>query len=691
MHRSLAIATPLGQDAFVLVEFSGHEHLSRLSEFSLRLKCKRSDIGADKMLGQNVTIHVELHNDKVRYFNGYVTRWSGVTEIRDSIDGVKETKAYLYEATVHPWLWFLTRQSNSRIFQNKTVPQIVEEVFKAHGGLSSFKNKTSGSFPNWEFCCQYRETDFNFVSRLMEQEGIYYFVEHENGKHSITLVDNSSSHQPYPGYEEVRFDLEDRPNTEVLATWSGQDEIQPGRYTVDDYNPLTPRTSLQAFADRPVSYPYGKYEFYDYPAEYDKAADGTYYAKVRIDELHTQSQTFSGSGNVRGFQPGCSFTLARHPVEAFNGKHQIVGASYASTGNTESSGAGAGAGFSFSSSISAIPFKQQYRPPRITPKPLVQGPQTAVVVGPSGEEIYTDQHGRIKVQFRWDRYGKADQDSSCWIRVAQPWAGNGYGALALPRVGQEVVVEFLEGDPDWPIVMGSVYNGENKPPYSLPAEKTRWGLKSRSSKGGGASNFNEFRFEDKMGSEEVYLHAEKDHTLYTKNKRTEYVGNESHLNVKSDVLNKLEADAHTDIKGDDIAKVGGGVHLTVGQDWQGKIGTKLAVDAGQEIHLKAGMTIVLESGTQISLKVGGSYIDISPAGVSIKGPMVTIIGDALVNVNSGSASPAGSGSGASPKAPKNAEKAVDSKGGTDKPITQKAATLMAARASSTPFCEICNS
>jgi type VI secretion system secreted protein VgrG len=230
------------------------------------------------------------------------------------------------------------------------------------------------------------------------------------------------------------------------------------------------------------------------------------------------------------------------------------------------------------------------------------------------------------------------------------------------------------------VVTGSLYNGENKPPYAMPAEKTRSGIKTRSSKGGGASNFNELRFEDKKGSEEIYLHAEKNQTLYTKNTRTEFIGNESHLHVKKDTLSKLEADVHAAIKGDDIAKVDGGVHLKVGQDWQAKVGTKLAADAGQEIHLKAGATLVLEAGTQITLKVGGNFIDINPGGVFIKGSMVF--------VNSGGS--AGSGSGASPKAPKNAEKAPGSKGGTDKPITQKAAALKAARASSTPFCEICN-
>lgn len=677
MARPLEVATPLGPNAFVLLEFSGREQLSRLSEFTLRLKCKQPDISADKMLGQNVTVRVEMHQNKARYFNGYVTRWSGVTEQVDSLDGARQTKAYVYEATVHPWLWFLTRQSNSRIFQNKTVPQIVEEVFKAYGGLASFNLQTSGRFREWVYCCQYRETDFNFVSRLLEQEGIYYFTMHENGKHAIRLVSSSSSHEPYPGYAEVRFDREDREAQEMLSTWSAQSEIQPGRYMVDDYNPLKPRTNLQAFADRASSHPFGSFEFFDHPAQYEESQDGEFYARVRLDELHTQYQTFNGSGNVRGFQPGCVFNLARHPVEAFNAKHLVVGAAYSATGSAESSGAGAG--FDFHCTIQAIPSKQQYRPPRVTPKPVAQGPQTAVVVGPSGEEIYTDEHARIKVQFRWDRYGKADQNSSCWIRVSQAWAGNAYGALALPRIGQEVIVEFLEGDPDAPIVTGSVYNGENKPPYKLPGQMTRWGLKSRSSKGGGTSNFNELRFDDKKGSEEIYVHAEKDQTLYTKKRRTEFVGGESHLNVKKDVLEKLEADVHRDVKGDEIVKLGGGFHLKLGDDWQGKIGNKFAVDAGQEIHLKTGMTLVLEAGMKLTLKVGGSFVDIGPEGVTIQGT--------LVKVNSGGS--AGSGSGSSPEKPKNAKAAPESKGGRDKPLTASVAALKASRAAATPFAEIC--
>ena len=683
MSRALDIQTPLGPGAFILTEFSGSEHIARLSEFGVQLKSKRPDIVGEQMLGQNVTVRLELAASMhaSRYFNGYITRWGGVTEIVDSLQGQKQTKAYLYEATLHPWLWFLTRQANSRIFQNKKVPEIIKEVFGAHGGLASFEDKLTRTYPRWVYCCQYRETDFNFVSRLMEQEGIYYYVKHDNGKHTLVLADSSAHHTPYPHYDHLRFDQEDRPDGEVIGAWSAQYDIQPGKYVVDDYNPEKPRTQMAASAQKKREHPYANFEFYDYPAEFDEAADGRQVASTRLEELQAQYHTFSGGGNVRGFQPGCVFELQRHPVAAYNAKHLIVGASYSGTASADTSGGGSG--FNFSSHIQAIPANQQYRPPRTTPKPLIQGPQTATVVGPSGEEIYTDdkEHmGCVKVQFRWDRYGKADQNSSCWIRVATPWAGNGYGAMAIPRVGQEVVVEFLEGDPDWPIITGSVYNGVNKPPYNLPAEKTRWGLKSRSSMGGGASNFNELRFEDKKGNEEVYLHAEKDHNVYIKHDRTEKILNEANLDVAKDVLGKFGADVHADITGDEITKVGGGVHLKVAQDWQGKMGTRMAVDAGQEIHLKAGMTLVLESGTQISLKVGGNFIDINPAGVFIKGTMVM--------VNSGGS--AGSGSGASPKAPKSAKQAEDSKGGTDKPITQKAAALIAARAASTPFCEICN-
>lgn len=422
MARPLDIETPLGPKALLLTQLSGSEHMGRLSEFRLQLKSKRPDIVGEQMLGRNVTMRLEIAGNKrdPRYFNGYITRWGGVTEIVDSQVGEKDTKAYLYEATVHPWLWFLTRQANSRIFQDKTVPEIVKAVFAAHGGLPSFEDKLSRTYPSWTYCCQYRETDFNFVSRLMEQEGIYYYFKHDNGKHTLVLADTSAHHTPNPGYETLRFDHEERPDIEAIGSWNAQYDIQPGKYVVDDYNPEKPRTPLVSSAQAKREHPYANFEFFDYPAEFDTADDGRQYAATRLEELQAQYQTFTGGGAVRGFQAGRVFELERHPVAAYNAKHLVVGVSYAGTCNTDSSG---GTAFSFTSHIEAIPAKQQFRPPRVTPKPLIQGPQTATVVGPAGEEIYTDdkEHmGCVKVQFRWDRYGNADQNSSCWIRVATP-------------------------------------------------------------------------------------------------------------------------------------------------------------------------------------------------------------------------------------------------------------------------------
>jgi len=684
MHRSLAIATPLDPD-LILVSMSGTEQISGLSSFTVQLKSKKPTITAEQTLGQNVTIYLELDDKKSRFFNGYITRWSGVHEFVESVQGQASTKSYMYEAVVQPWLWFLTRQSNSRIFQKKTVPDILRDVFGKIGGLASFKIELSRTYPEWDYCCQYRESDFNFVSRLMEQEGIYYWFEHENGKHTLVIGDSSTQHKPFPGYEKVRFAEPDTAAAgaaaDTLESWQSQYEVQSGKFTADDYDYLNPKAQLLSSAEKARSHPYNEYEVYDYPAEFEKPDDGRQYAATRLDEIQSRYQIFQGGGHVRGFQPGAQFELERHPVEAFNIKLLVTAVHYTGIANTESSAGGGG--FRFSCSISAMPATQQFRPPRVTSKPLVHGPQTAVVCGPSGNEIFTEDDdknlGRVKVLFRWDRFSKADANSSCWIRVAQQWAGNGYGAMAIPRVGHEVIVEFLEGDPDRPIITGSLYNSVNKPPFSMPAEKTRWGIRSHSSPGGGAANYNEFRFDDKKGSEEVFTRAEKDQVAYVKHDRKEFIGNEKHLEVKTDSITKVGGDTHLEVTGDDINKLGGGYHLKAGADWETKVGGKLAADAGSEVHVKAGTSVTIEAGSMLTLKVGGNFININSGGIFIKGSMVM--------VNSGGS--AGSGSGASPKAPKTVQKEDKSKGADDRP-SPKAAALKAARASSTPFCEICN-
>jgi type VI secretion system secreted protein VgrG len=334
--------------------------------------------------------------------------------------------------------------------------------------------------------------------------------------------------------------------------------------------------------------------------------------------------------------------------------------------------------FSYANNFTCIPFDTPYRPPRNTPKPEVRGTQTAIVVGPAGEEIYPDKYGRVKVQFHWDRKGKRNEDSSCWIRVAQLWAGSGWGAMYIPRIGQEVVIDFLEGDPDRPIIIGCVYHGNNMPPYPLPNDKTKSGIKSDSSLGGGG--FNEIRFEDKKGEEQLFFHAEKNHDIRVKNDTFEWTGNDRHLIIKNEQFDLVEKDKHLSVKGNYNEKVDGIISIKGEMDMQEKVGMKYALDAGQEIHLKAGMNIIIEGGTNISLSAGGSFITIGPAGVDISGMMVKI--------NSGGS--AGSGSGSSPEAPKLPKEADKADPGKKSPPPQaqaQAATLKSAAKSGMPFCD----
>jgi type VI secretion system secreted protein VgrG len=346
--------------------------------------------------------------------------------------------------------------------------------------------------------------------------------------------------------------------------------------------------------------------------------------------------------------------------------------------------------FSYSNKFTCIPDFVPFRPPRMTRRPVIDGTQTAIVVGPPGEEIYTDEHGRVKVQFHWDREGKYDQNSSCWIRVSHPWAGKGWGAMAIPRIGQEVIVAFEAGDPDRPVIVGRLYNAEQTPPYPLPSKQNVTSIKSYSTKGGGG--FNELRLDDTKGSEQYFTYAQKDQHCRVKEKAYEYIGIDSHLIVGKDEFSQIKGDQHCKIVGDRNEQVDGAISLKVGTDLQQKVGMKCAVDAGMEIHLKAGMNVVIESGTSLTLKVGGNFINLSPAGIAISGmPMVLI--------NSGGA--AGSGSGCSPDPPKPPEEACTAEGGTkaampppkQPPVpstySPQASVLTIAAKKGTPFCEVC--
>ncbi len=651
-ESNLAINTPLGDDVVIIVSATITEQLGRLFTMELELSSEDPALVFDTIVGGNATIRLELDQNKTRYWNGYVSRF--VQTDADSKVGGR------YRATLVPWLWFLTRTSDCRIFQNITVPDIIKQVFRDQG-FTDFKDSLTGTYTSWENCVQYRETDFNFVSRLMEHEGIYYFFTHENGKHTLVLADSVSAHTTYPNYDTINFRTArgGAASTEAVTNWVLEQEVQPGAYSLNDFNFEKPKTSLLAKSQITTQNAQSAFEMYDYPGEFGEQSDGTDYSKIRIEELHSQHELVQGSGNARGVAAGYTFTLANAPRRDQNRSYLVTSASYRLSGYSYGSGGGNSDDI-YSCSFTAIDSTKPFRAARITPKPLIQGPQTAMVVGPSGEEIHTDKYGRIVVQFHWDRYGKADENSSCWVRVSQAaWAGKKYGAMYIPRVGHEVIVEFLEGDPDLPIVTGRVYNADATPPYDLPADKTKTTLKSASSKG--ANGFNELRFEDKAGSEQVFVHAEKDMDIRVKNDRKETVLNDRHLHVTNNKYEIIDANRHEEvgvshfekIATDHNINIGGkqALHITgsqsfgIGGDVIKEIGGNSSHKVIKKYYLSVTDDLVIESAASITIKVGGNSIAIGPDGIALKGALVKIEADTTMDVKGATTTVTGSAAG----------------------------------------------
>lgn len=643
MGRTLEISTKLSDAKFIVRRFTAQEELARLSEYNVDLLSVRADIKADELLGTPATLAMELEDGKTkRHFNSYITRLSVLGEIETPAYGTN--KGYLYRLTLRPWLWFLTRTSTCQIFQNKDVPAIIKEVLDraAVQEVSSYDFRLTGSYQPWENCVQYRETDFNFVCRLMEQEGIHYFFEHDNGKHVMVLADTTDQHvkKALGNYKFATSEEGVRSSDAAsISAWEVSQEIQPGVYQIDDFDFEKPKADLAKNKSDQSGHKMNALEIFDYPGEYTTPDEGQHYADVRMAELKAQYHVCHGATSFRATEVGRTFTLTEHPVAAQNANYLILASSIQAT-ETAASSTG-DAAMEFHCNFNAMPSQTPFRPQRITPKPIVQGPQTAIVVGPKGDEIHTDQYGRVKVQFHWDRYGKSDENSSCWVRVSQLWAGKGWGGMALPRIGQEVIVGFLEGDPDWPIITGRVYNADQPPPYSLPDQQTITTIISRSTPNGTKDNYNELRFDDRKGDEHVWMQAEKDYYYLIKNDSLGWVKNEYHLKIDQGRFEETGGDRQDKSKGDYNAEVTGDYSLKVGQNHQHKVGQGYNIDSGTAVHLKAGTTLVIEAGVSISLKASGSFVNIGPSGVDISGPMVKI--------NSGGS--AGSGAGTSTKSP----------------------------------------
>ncbi len=638
-NRFIQLFTPLGKDALLLHSFSGKEGVSELFHFDLKMHSENRSLKFDQIVGKKATIKISLPDGSERYINGIINSFTqgGSSPLEG---GTTPTVFAHYYATLVPWLWVLTQTSDCRIFQNQTVPDILAQVFREHG-FSDFKNRLQGNFEPREYCVQYRESDFNFVSRLMEEEGIFYFFEHEQDKHTLVLANHPSEFKPCPLQSSVSYKslIGEERVEDVITEWNLSQAVRPGKYTLTDFNFEKPSLDLTASV---TGQDERKLEIYHYPGQYLTKDEGERLVGIRLQEEESPRLVVTGESTCRGLAAGYRFTLRDHYRRDFNKEYALISIHHRADqgANYRSSEWEAAQNFTYTNRFECIPHPTPFRPPRITPVPTVSGSQTAIVVGPPGEEIYVDKYGRVKVQFHWDREGKYNEKSSCWVRVSQNWAGKRWGAIFIPRIGQEVIVDFLEGDPDQPIITGCVYNAESMPPYPLPDEKTKSTIKSYSSKGGGG--FNEIRFEDKKGSEQLFIQAEKQQDNRVKEDSLEWVGRDRHLIIKRDQLEQVEGDKHLQVKGDHNEKVDGTVSLKVGMDLQEKVGMKAALDAGMEIHLKAGMNLVVESGTTLTLKVGGNYININPGGVFITGTMVMI--------NSGGA--AGSGSGASPEAPK---------------------------------------
>ena len=669
--RPFRIDTQLGEDELLLRRFSGEEAISRPFRFHLELLSQDPAIAPADILRKPVLITLELRDGSVRHFHGLINRFSL---------GQRDEELTAYSAEMVPWLWFLSLRRDCRIFQGLSVPDIVAQVFDGNG-FSDFDVRC-GSRPERDFCVQYRESDLHFVQRLMEEEGIFYYFEHTEEKHTLVLADSNSAFDPCPTSDKVR--LTDDPGTdeEVVRTFEWEHAARIGSVTYRDYDFLQPTFTLEGAAPGEQGE-----EVYDYsPGRYTTREDGERLTKYRLEAEEVLREMARGRGNCRGFGSGMKFTLRDHHNDAANQAYILTAVQHFYSGGDFRSTAGA-VDADYSNQFMCLPASLPYRSRRSVPKPVITGSQTAVVTGPAGEEIYTDEHGRVKLHFHWDRLGTMDENSSCWIRVSHPWAGQGWGAVSIPRIGQEVIVDFLEGDPDQPIVVGRVYNAQQTPPYPLPDSGMVSGIKSNSTPGGGG--YNEMSMNDTKGKEKVTIHAqfnmdttvENDQTLVVHNNRTQTVdvdevisigGNQSisvtgnqTIEVSGQQDETVSGSRSDTVSGDETRDVGGGQTVTIGADRSVEVGgndsitaganmehaaganldlaaganltasagANGTVEAGANMDVTAGAMMNLTAGAKISLSAGGSSIEIGPDGIKITAGAIVSINGVLVKIN----------------------------------------------------------
>lgn len=527
MSNRITVQLPV--EGLLFWKLSGHEAMSEMFELSLTLLGSDARLDRSKLLGQPVTVTIPTQNAlSSRYFNGKITR---VAVSAVELSGIRYA---VYQLIVEPDLWPMKRDRNLRIFQGQTVPQIINTLLSEY--QVNVEDKLNGSYRVWDYCVQYQESSFAFISRLMELEGIAYHFRHEAGKHTMVLTDSATQHQPVSGYETIPYHQTASggiTTEEGIGQWALEDSVTPGIYSLDDYDFRKPNAWLFQARQNPASPSPGSIDVYDWPGRFVDHGHGEFYARIRQERWQVEHQQIQASATAVGIAPGATFTLTNAPFFSDNGEYLTTAADYLFEENSYASGGNSD--ISHQIHFRVIPSSVVYRPAQVTDWPRTYGPQTAKVVGPEGESIWTDRYGRIKVKFHWDRHAKGDDTSSCWVRVSSAWAGKGFGGVQIPRVGDEVVIDFINGDPDRPIVTGRVYNEASMPPWDLPGDATRMGFMTRS-KDGNRDNASYLFFEDKLGEESVDLHSEKNMNVSVEGMHNEVVHQQtiySHLNTRS--------------------------------------------------------------------------------------------------------------------------------------------------------------
>ena len=590
------VSTPLGGKVLRLQGMQATDALSRPFEYRVELLAESPDLDFTRLIGQPMCVEVEIAGGR-RAFHGLVTRFELTGRLEHH---------FRFEAVLRPWLWVLARTQDCRIFQEKTTLDIVKDVFQSHA-VTHFEDRTTGSYERWDYCVQYRESDLDFVSRLLEHEGIYYFFEHTPSRHVMVLADGTPAHTSTPGYETLPYVAlagDERTDREAIRSWRLTEEIRSGRIALTDYNFETPSVSLLLQRASPRPHDLADHEVFDYPGGYVREAHGEQYTQARLEEAQASYRVARGTSDARGLACGALFEMSGFDRGDQNIQYLLTRTAIEVAHNDPQSTLSTGA--SLQCTFEAIPADEPYRPPRITPKSLVRGPQTAVVVGPEGDEIFTDRYGRVKVQFHWDRYGRRDASSSCWIRVSQAWAGKNFGFMAVPRIGQEVIVDFLEGDPDRPIITGRVYNAEQMPPWDLPASKTQTGILTRSTLKGSSANANAIRFEDQKGSEQLWIHAEKNQDIEVEADETHWVGHDRSKTIDHDETVHVRHDRTETVDNNESITIGVNRTERVGVDETVAIGANRAKQVGANDSLSVGANQTYEIGANQTETVGAS-------------------------------------------------------------------------------------